>query len=135
MIEQLLETLPLEVRVWVCEQKPKPSTEAGQLADDYVQARKTTQHSGVESLGRNPASMHQSRLKLPSNKHQGGDGPHHKNHATRNASDWKGQRKKQKCFNCRGIGYIAAKCPSDAMFCKVCRAPIWKSERLLPGRS
>ena len=28
------------------------------------------------------------------------------------------QCKKLKCFNCRGLGHIAAECPSDAMFCK-----------------
>ena len=37
--EQLLEALPTEVRIWVRERKPKTATEAGQLADDYVQAR------------------------------------------------------------------------------------------------
>ena len=36
--EQLLEALPTNVRIWVRERKPKTATEAGQLADDYVQA-------------------------------------------------------------------------------------------------
>jgi predicted transcriptional regulator len=38
--EQLLEALPTNVRIWVRERKPKTATEAGQLADDYVQARR-----------------------------------------------------------------------------------------------
>ena len=40
--EQLLNTLPEDVRVWVSERKPTTSAEAGQLAEDYLQARKMT---------------------------------------------------------------------------------------------
>ena len=36
--EQLLNTLPTELRVWVAERKPKTAAEAGGLADDYIQA-------------------------------------------------------------------------------------------------
>ena len=132
VIEQLLETLPSKVRVWVRERKPKSSTEAGQLADDYVQARKASQHSGSRKPGEKSREHVHVENKAPSNKHQGGNGSSHKSHAPRNASDWRGQRKKQKCFNCRGIGHIAAECPSDAMFCKERRVPIQKSERLPP---
>ena len=39
-LEQLVNTLPQDVRVWVKERKPKTSTEAGQLAEDYIQVRK-----------------------------------------------------------------------------------------------
>ena len=35
--EQFLTTLPQELRVWVTDRKPKTSTEAGQMADEYVQ--------------------------------------------------------------------------------------------------
>ena len=108
VIEQPLKTLPSEVRVWVHERKPKSSTEAGQLADDYVQARQTFQHSGSRKPGEKFRKHVQVENKAPSNKHQGGDGSSHKSHAPRNASDQRGQRKKQKCFNCRGIGHIAA---------------------------
>ena len=37
--EQLLTTLPEDVRVWVTERKPRTAAEAGQLAEDYLQAR------------------------------------------------------------------------------------------------
>ena len=47
VLEQLVSTLPENVRIWVKEQKPKTSTEAGQLADDYTEARK--QNSKVTS--------------------------------------------------------------------------------------
>ena len=43
--EQLLNTLPQDVRVWVKERKPATSKEAGRLAEDYLQAQKTTSKS------------------------------------------------------------------------------------------
>ena len=46
--EQLINSLPDDVRIWVKERKPKTSEEAGALADDYVQARKK---SGKEDHG------------------------------------------------------------------------------------
>ena len=135
MVEQLLETLPTEVRVWVCERKPKSSTAAGELADNYVHARKATnlsQSSGSRKTREKSCEQVQVETKSTSNKQQGRDGASHKNHPPRNASDRRGQRKKQKCFNCKGLRYIAAECPSDAMFCKKRRALIWKSERQPP---
>ena len=40
VLEQFINALPEEIRVWVKERKPKTSEEVSQLADDYVQARK-----------------------------------------------------------------------------------------------
>ena len=39
MVEQLINTLPKDIRVWVQEHKSKSSEEAAQLADDYIHAR------------------------------------------------------------------------------------------------
>ena len=46
--ERLLEALPTNIRIWVRERKPKTATEAGQLADDYVQARKQESKAPAE---------------------------------------------------------------------------------------
>ena len=45
--EQLINTLPDDVRVFVKERKPKSSAEAGRLADDYIIARKENA-AGIE---------------------------------------------------------------------------------------
>lgn len=37
--EQLLDTMPSAVHIWVHEHKPQDSAEKGQLADDYTQAQ------------------------------------------------------------------------------------------------
>lgn len=39
LIEQLLNTMPTDLRIWLVEKKPTTSSEAGKLADDYVSAR------------------------------------------------------------------------------------------------
>ena len=38
--EQLLNALPRDLKIWVSERKPKTSTEAADMADNYVRARK-----------------------------------------------------------------------------------------------
>ena len=40
--EQLLTMLPADVRIWVTKRRPKSSREAGELAENYLQARSTT---------------------------------------------------------------------------------------------
>ena len=42
VMEQLLNTLPENVKIWVEERRPKTSEEAARLADDYLRARKQT---------------------------------------------------------------------------------------------
>ena len=41
LIEQLLSTMPTDLRIWLGEKKPSTCSEAGKLADDYVLARKS----------------------------------------------------------------------------------------------
>ena len=40
VVEQLVNTMPAELRIWVAERKPKTGLEAGRLAKDYLQARR-----------------------------------------------------------------------------------------------
>ena len=40
--EQLINTLPCDIQIWGREMKPTTSSEAGRLADDYLQAHKPT---------------------------------------------------------------------------------------------
>ena len=49
--EQFVDVLPNNVRVWVKERKPRSSEEAGRLAEDYRQARKTELWSSTSSRG------------------------------------------------------------------------------------
>lgn len=45
-LEELLATLPEEMRNWLSERKQTSSAQAGQLAEDYLQPKKLTQVTG-----------------------------------------------------------------------------------------
>ena len=50
VMEQFLNSLPGDIKIWVRERGPKTPREAGELADQYSQARKTgTAHTPVGS--------------------------------------------------------------------------------------
>ena len=61
MLEQLVSTLPENVCIWVKERKPKTSIEAGQLADDYTQARKRNSKGTSGDIPRRPVDQQQWR--------------------------------------------------------------------------
>ncbi len=42
VVKQLFDTMPASVCVWVYEHMPQDSVEAGQLVDEYTQARKVS---------------------------------------------------------------------------------------------
>ena len=69
-----------------------------------MHTKKTARHSGSKKLGEK--SCEHAQVEIPSNKHQGGDGQSHKSHATRNTSDQKRQRKKQKYSNVGASGIL-----------------------------
>ena len=111
--EQLLNTLPSNVRVWVRERKPTTCLEAGQLADDYAQARR---QAGLESK--------REDIKNGDGGKQSGTGGQGKGRVgeesagTRDVDlDGKGQpsRKGLRCYSCHKFGHIASKCPSSAV--------------------
>lgn len=41
VVEQLLNTMPRELRIWMCERNPTTGKEVGKLADDYKLARES----------------------------------------------------------------------------------------------
>ena len=47
--EQFVELLPDDVKIWVKERKPRSGEEAGELAEDYRQARKAELWSSTSS--------------------------------------------------------------------------------------
>ena len=49
VLEQLVNALPEDIRVWVKERKPKTSEETSERADDHVQARKQDMSHGQGS--------------------------------------------------------------------------------------
>ena len=94
-LEQFLNSLPGEKRVWVYEKKPKTCVQAGELSDEYDQVRK--QGAGVTV----PVGP---RINSGREEATGGTRPQPKRTGT----------ERVKCFGCGEFGHIKSSCPNKA---------------------
>jgi hypothetical protein len=110
--EQFILALSNDLRVLVTERRPSTSTEAGQLAEDYWQARKLKDWS---TIGKNetPKRCHSCGLI---------------GHIARDCSNYGEKKSKPSigsevkkeliCYNCKGKGHTSRHCASKVMFCR-----------------
>ena len=121
VVEQLVNTLPSDLRIWLSERKPVTSVEAGKLADDYAQARRqvrwTPSNQKEDGGGGGPDKRKCHKC--------GGEGHFKRNCPVkdepgadragvspgRNRTD-----KGIKCFNCHRYGHMSMNCPDKANF-------------------
>ena len=116
--EQLLNALPRDLKMWVSELKPKTSTEAADMADNYVRTRKQERdpelkrESRRESMGMKPWSRGQRdserRSGLPSTV------PSERGKYTSGRKE----TLDREGFNCGKKGQISTRnCPSNVLVC------------------
>ena len=118
VLEQLLYTLGPSVRVWVKERKPKTALEAGQLADDYSEARKqTAKENRLEEDQSSPAS-NEKPTREPADKGEGDKWSPKERRHFRPGYQNKDHHSQVTCFNCGKQGHIASRCPEKAMYCR-----------------
>ena len=134
VLEQLVSTLPVDVRVFVKERKPKTSLEAAEIADDYLRARKQDLGATFGEEHRKPAERHPLvgpkrclRCGMPGHLvrdcrrgiPKAGDTGKEKELAVKMEKPEKVKRdlKDIECFNCHQKGHYASNCPHRAMFC------------------
>ena len=133
VIEQLLNMLPEQIRIWVKERKPKTSMAAGELADDYLQAPK------VSSEKKADPSKKQKKRETPAKRwcrvcESGGHWTSDCHKKSKSETDKMMKRNRDKnsirCFNCdrKLKGHIAVNCPEAANYCD-------GDSKLKPGRS
>ena len=121
ILEQLLNTLPKDMCIFVKERKPKSSLEASMLVDDYLQARKGIATGPQPTFKKGPVRCYtcgkpghvkkdcrQDLDKSPS--------------AAKDTEKTKRDLKDMKCFNYQQKGHLATSCPHGAMFCSERRA-------------
>ena len=128
--EQLLNMLPEDVRVWVQERKPKTSAEAGELAEDYMQARGNSTKAGKPTRRDKPPG------KCPrcgSHGHWAVDCPNPKVTPRRDepgpVRDYKPRSMEGvKCFNCNKKGHFASNCPEKSMYCGTKQPRRWSEQ-------
>ena len=127
--EQFVEVLPEEVKVWVKEWKPKPTQEAGRLAEEYQQARKTELWA--------PAAKSSARRGIPVQRgcYSCGKLGHlakdcSSSSSGKKISSLKGEEVEKRlkkdersliCCNCGGRGHTLRQCPSEVFFCRTYR--------------
>ena len=120
-MEQLVNTLPSDLRIWLSERKPVTSVEAGKLADDYAQARRQVRRTPSDQKedggggGPDKRKCHKC----------GGEGHFKRNCPVKDepgadragASPGRNRTDKGiKCFNCHRYGHMSMNCPDKANF-------------------
>ena len=135
--EQLLNTLPVNVKIWVEERRPKTTEEAAQLADDYLRARKQATQPFKQVEGKTPMEPQNTRrcytCKQPG--HFAKDCPVQENGRPESAATGKNGREsesngvvarqtgekrdwtKMECYNCGKKGHGSRYCPNNALYC------------------
>ena len=116
VVEQLLDTLGADLKIWLSEKKPKCGNEAGSLADDYVQARR---RDGVDR-GRTKEQTGEPRKchKCGKPGHFARVSSEQKETSERlNSESPRFEPKKVKCFNCGVLEHISSRCPEKGFYC------------------
>ena len=115
ILEQFLNILPEEVRIFVKERKPESAGKAGKLVDDFVQARKP-EEKGTEKKSDRTGSKH--CLSCGKQGHFAKDcRMKPKNGEQERLTRTKKDLREVECFNCHKKGHYSSNCPRNAMYC------------------
>ena len=134
-IEQFLNTLTTEKRLWVLEKKPDTCVKAGELADEYELALRLYAGPTMAKPVSDPVKCSfcgirgheevdcRKKAKSSSSSH--------------NLSTSEGSCSALQCFNCKQFGHVARKCPEkpkDALMAGECSTSLEKPTQLCRGR-
>ena len=112
-MEQLVANMPLELQVWVRERKPKTVKETGEIADDYVLARKgTVQEKRCHKCGQ---KGHLAGSCPTAGNSAGGVDRRRDGSGSTTAQKGGGfprMKAEPRCYQCGQLGHIAPKCPN-----------------------
>ncbi len=116
VMEQFLNALRPDLRLWVKERSPKTVAEAGELADQHAQARKQTQDWNKPERRGPPEQLPVSQRKC----HNCGQLGHYRKDCTKATGTTAQETRPKlevKCYNCGRKGHIATRCPNNALLC------------------
>ena len=109
--EQFLNTLPTDKKLWVLERKPETCVKAGELADEYEQARRPE----METL----ASSTSKPNRVGSREcHYCGKSGHTKEDCYKRKREESQRSRGTQCYHCKKQGHMSWECPEKSMVCK-----------------
>lgn len=115
VLEQLLDDMTPELRVWVKERKPNTLREASEMADNYVAARKGNRDRRVctncNKPGRIARFCRNADVKSDQKPDTLGGESESKATSLEKVTSEKVKVKNITCFACGGAGHYASKCP------------------------
>ena len=119
VLEQFLDTVSVELRVWLCERKPTTVAEASSMADDYRAAHRRKRFEG----GKIDSNRYIPSKETSDPKQDGPNKETQKGHTQEKRQigpNQKGERSRdlteRRCFNCHERSHWARECPS-ALYC------------------
>ena len=133
VVEQLLNTMPSDLRIWVSERKPTSGNDAGKWADDYIQARRREGDGGgshprgdtrkCSSCGQVGHLAH--RCWNPKGTQGAGMRDEVKKERVevkKEKAEGKRERPERRswvrCFVCNKVGHMSFECPDRVLFCR-----------------
>ena len=109
--EQFLNTLPTDKKLWVLERKPETCVKAGELADEYEQARRPE----METL----ASSTSKPNRVGSREcHYCGKSGHTEEDCYKRKREESQRSRGTQCYHCKKQGHMSWECPEKSMVCK-----------------
>ena len=111
-VEQLLKTMPTDLRVWVAERKPTTAAEAGKLADDYLQARRQVPKTSNIAEGQvETRRCHWCHVE----GHLAHNCPQKKMTTNEGSKTPKHGERTVRCYSCGKQGHISMHCPQNVL--------------------
>ena len=112
VLEQFLNCLSPTIRIWIKERKTKSVLEAGQLADDYTEARRQVKEEKSGSGDTIQKGKPSTPIPEEAQPVKGG------NKDRRNQGQrWGSEDSNVTCYNCNKRGHVSSRCPSKALYC------------------
>ena len=123
VVEQLLDILPQDLCVWLCERKPTNGDEAATFADDYCLARRR-RRGDVRKKESSDKGAHRC-FRCDQEGHYTSQCPKRNSDNQSTETDTKekpqdkskGKSNAPKCYNCHQRGHLARNCPK-ALYCE-----------------
>ena len=117
LMEQFLQTVSVELKIWLVYQKPKTVDEMARLADQYVALRKqatSTQQTSTETqqfVAHNSDTSHKAQTKFRSYEHKSRSPPLHRKQFTQNKSQAPAtETERLFCAFCKKANHTISKC-------------------------